>query len=275
MLKERVITALILLPLVLWCVFGGVSLAFPVFAAVIILAASWEWTAMMRLSSLPARLGFPILVAALLWHVREQALISGPAGIQALGPLMAGTSVFWLAALVWVRRYPADTARWDGRFLMLAIGLLLLVPTWAGLVQLHGQSPWWLMYVLLLVWGADTGAYFAGRRFGRVKLAPAVSPAKTREGLYGGLLTTSLIMLAAAASLKLAGWQLALFALTSVATVLASVLGDLFESMVKRRAGIKDSGKLFPGHGGALDRIDSITAAAPVFLTGWWLAGGF
>jgi len=275
MLKERVITALILLPLVLWCVFGGVAMAFPIFAAAIILVAAWEWTAMMRLASMPARLGFVALVGALLWHVKAQALTVDASGIKALGPLMAATSVFWLAALVWVRRYPADAQRWDRPFLMLAIGLLLLVPTWAGLVQLHGQSPWWLMYVLLLVWGADTGAYFAGRRFGKVKLAPSVSPAKTREGLYGGLITTSLIMLAVAFSLKLAGLQFLMFAAASAVTVLASVLGDLFESMVKRRAGIKDSGKIFPGHGGALDRIDSITAAAPVFLTGWWLAGGF
>jgi len=275
MLKERVITALILLPLVLWCVFGGVAMAFPIFAAAIILVAAWEWTAMMRLASMPARLGFVVLVGALLWHVKAQALTVDASGIKALGPLMAATSVFWLAALVWVRRYPADAQRWDRPFLMLAIGLLLLVPTWAGLVQLHGQSPWWPMYVLLLVWGADTGAYFAGRRVGKIKLAPAVSPAKTREGLYGGLLTTTLIMLAAAFYLHLAGLQFLLFAAASALTVLASVLGDLFESMVKRRAGIKDSGKIFPGHGGALDRIDSITAAAPVFLTGWWLAGGF
>lgn len=275
MLKERVITALILLPLVLWCVFGGVTMAFPIFAAAIILAAAWEWTAMMRLVSLPARLGFVSLVAAMLWHVKVQALATDSTGMTTLGPLMAGTSIFWLAALVWVRRYPADAQRWDRPFLMLVIGLLLLVPTWAGLVQLHGQSPWWLMYVLLLVWGADTGAYFAGRRFGKVKLAPAVSPAKTREGLYGGLLTTTLIMFAVAFYLNLTGLQCLLFAAASAITVLASVLGDLFESMVKRRAGIKDSGKIFPGHGGALDRIDSITAAAPVFLTGWWLAGGF
>lgn len=275
MLKERVITALLLLPLVLWCVFGGVALAFPAFAALIILAAAWEWTAMMRLSATPARLGFVALVAALLWHLKDQALSTGSAGIDAIGPLMAGASVFWLSALVWVRRYPADTQRWDRPFLMLAMGLLLLVPTWVGLVQLHGQSPWWLMYVLLLVWGADTGAYFSGRRFGRVKLAPAVSPAKTREGLYGGLVVTTLIMLAAAFHLQLAGLPFLLFVTASVLTVLASVLGDLFESMVKRRAGIKDSGRIFPGHGGALDRIDSITAAAPVFLTGWWLAGGF
>jgi phosphatidate cytidylyltransferase len=275
MLKERVITALLLLPVVLWCVFGGVASAFPIFAAAIILAAAWEWTAMMRMSVLPARLGFVSLVAAAIYVVKPQALSFDAAGVTALGPLMAGAALFWLVALVWVRRYPGDAQRWDRPFLMLLIGLLLLVPTWAGLVQLHGQSPWWLMYVLLLVWGADTGAYFAGRRFGKIKLAPSVSPAKTREGLYGGLLTTSIIMLVVAFNLQLAGLQFLLFAVVSAMTVLASVLGDLFESMVKRRAGIKDSGKIFPGHGGALDRIDSITAAAPVFLAGWWLAGGF
>lgn len=275
MLKERVITALLLLPVVLWCVFGGVASAFPLFASAIILAAAWEWTAMMRVSALLARLGFVGLVAAAMYGVKPQALSFDAAGVNALGPLMAGAALFWLVALVWVRRYPGDAQRWDRPFLMLLIGLFLLVPTWAGLVQLHGQSPWWLMYVLLLVWGADTGAYFAGRRFGKLKLAPSVSPAKTREGLYGGLMTTSIIMLVVAFYLQISGLQLLLFAVVSATTVLASVLGDLFESMVKRRAGIKDSGKIFPGHGGALDRIDSITAAAPVFLAGWWLAGGF
>jgi len=131
------------------------------------------------------------------------------------------------------------------------------------------------MFMLLLVWGADTGAYFAGRRFGKVKLAVHVSPAKSREGAYGGLALTFLIALTVAISLAMPMLKMVVFLLVSMIAVLASVLGDLFESMVKRRAGIKDSGKIFPGHGGALDRIDSITAAAPVFMAGWWLAGGF
>ncbi len=268
MLKERVLTALVLLPLVFWTVFGGVALAFPLFAAAIVLIAAWEWTAMMRLSALPARAGFVALTAALLWHQQGQTL-------DALGRVLAAASLFWLIALVWVRRYPDGAERWDRPLIMVPMGLILLVPTWAGLVQLHGQSPWWLIYLLLLVWGADTGAYFAGRRFGKTKLAPAVSPAKTREGLYGGIATTMAVMLAVACYLGLPADKAVKFALVSLVTVLASVLGDLLESMVKRRAGIKDSGNIFPGHGGALDRIDSITAAAPVFLTGWWLAGGF
>lgn len=275
MLKERVITALLLLPVVLWCVFGGVATAFPLFAAAIILAAAWEWTAMMRIQSVLLRGVYVALIFASLWAVMPHALRFDRSGVDALAPVLVVTAGFWLLALVAVRRYPGDAQHWDRPFLMALMGWLLLVPTWAGLVQLHGQSPWWLLYVLVLVWGADTGAYFAGRRFGRIKLAPAVSPAKTREGLYGGLIVTTVIMLSVALSRELSAMQFVSFAVVSALTVLASVLGDLFESMVKRRAGIKDSGKIFPGHGGALDRIDSITAAAPVFLAGWWLAGGF
>ena len=269
MLKERVLTALVLLPLVFWCVFGGVPGAFTVLAAVLVLIAAWEWTAMMRWTSPVARLGYVAFIAAQLGLLQGRDLDAG------LGLALAGGAAFWLVALQWVRAYPDGADGWDRPPVLSLVGVLLLVPTWAGLVQLHTLSPWWLIYLFVLVWGADTGAYFAGRRFGKVKLAPSVSPAKTREGLYGGLLTTGLVMAGVAIWRDLAGLQAMLFIVVSALTVLASVLGDLLESMVKRRAGIKDSGSIFPGHGGALDRIDSITAAAPVFLTGWWLAGGF
>jgi phosphatidate cytidylyltransferase len=131
------------------------------------------------------------------------------------------------------------------------------------------------MYVFALVWGADTGAYFAGRALGKNKLAPKVSPGKTIEGMIGGLLTTGVLMVAVAIYRDLPAIRFAAFIGLSLFTVLASVLGDLVESMVKRQAGVKDSGSIFPGHGGALDRIDSLTAAAPIFALGWLLAGGF
>ncbi len=268
MLKERVITALILLPLVLWCVFGGQAHAFSVFAAVLVLLAAWEWAALMRWPQLAMRAMYVAVLALVLWLLKDTQLAQ-------LGPFLVLIAGFWLLLLYWVVRYPDLADSWDEPWLMALIGLLLLVPTWAGLVQLHALSPWWLMFMLLLVWGADTGAYFAGRRFGRVKLAVHVSPAKSREGMYGGLLLTLLITLAVAIGLSMPALKAVVFVLVSMLAVLSSVLGDLFESMVKRRAGIKDSGKIFPGHGGALDRIDSITAAAPVFMAGWWLAGGF
>ena len=125
------------------------------------------------------------------------------------------------------------------------------------------------MYLFLLVWGADSGAYFVGRKFGKNKLAPNVSPNKSVEGLYGGIATTIIIMFVVQYFyLNLTALQLILFLILSLITVFASVLGDLFESMVKRRAGIKDSGRVLPGHGGVLDRIDSLLAAAPVFAAG-------
>jgi phosphatidate cytidylyltransferase len=114
-----------------------------------------------------------------------------------------------------------------------------------------------------------------GRAFGKHKLAPQVSPGKTIEGMVGGLLTTSILIIAVAVYRDLTLIRMAAFIGLSLFTVLASVLGDLVESMVKRQAGVKDSGNIFPGHGGALDRIDSLTAAAPIFALGWWLAGGF
>jgi CDP-diglyceride synthetase len=133
-------------------------------------------------------------------------------------------------------------------------------------------SPWWLMYLFLLVWGADSGAYFVGRKFGKRKLAPTVSPNKSVEGLYGGILTTIIVMLVVQYQyLNLTWVQQLLFLILSLITVFGSVLGDLFESMIKRRAGIKDSGRVLPGHGGVLDRIDSLLAAAPIFATGMYI----
>ena len=128
------------------------------------------------------------------------------------------------------------------------------------------------MYLFLLVWGADSGAYFIGRKFGNKKLAPKVSPNKSVEGLYGGIVTSMLIVITVTLLyLNISIPELLLFLILSVLTVFSSVLGDLFESMIKRRAGIKDSGRILPGHGGVLDRIDSLLAAAPIFAAGMYV----
>ncbi|MGH8493462.1 MAG: phosphatidate cytidylyltransferase [Moraxellaceae bacterium] len=269
-LKQRVITAVLLLPVVIWCIFFAPTAAtFAAFAGAIVLVAAWEWTGMLGWQKTAVRAAYVLALAAALLVLRFPALAE-------FQPVLYMLSVaFWLLALRLVMGYPANAALWARGLLLAPLGLLLLLPAWLGLVTLHAASPWWLMYLFLLVWGADTGAYFAGRAFGRHKLAPSVSPGKTLEGFAGGLLLTMTLAVAVAVWRDLAGVRLAAFLGLSLLTVLASVLGDLFESMVKRHAGIKDSGTIFPGHGGALDRIDSLTAAAPVFALGWWLAGGF
>ena len=146
-----------------------------------------------------------------------------------------------------------------------------MVSTWLALVVLHSrpdQGPHWVLFLLVLVWVADSGAFFAGRQFGRTKLAPKVSPGKTWEGVFGALIACALFAFGYARFLELQGLALTGFILISLVTVLFSVAGDLLESLLKRQHGVKDSGTLIPGHGGILDRIDSLFAAAPIFLFG-------
>lgn len=271
-LRQRIITALILLPIVIWCVFFAPGAwAFQLFAMLIVAVAAWEWAKMAGLRHPVLQGGYAlfVLVALVLLALRPELMKQGQT------PLLGTAVLFWLVAHRLVRAYPSGADSWANPALLSVIGLVLLVPAWLGLVILHGHSAAWLMYLFVLVWGADTGAYFAGRAFGSSKLAPNVSPGKTWEGFLGGLLLTLSVAVGVALYRDLSGQRFMAFFGLSLLTVLASALGDLFESMVKRRAGIKDSGTIFPGHGGALDRIDSLTAAAPVFALGWLLAGGF
>ncbi|MCG8392554.1 MAG: phosphatidate cytidylyltransferase [Pseudomonadales bacterium] len=272
MLKLRVITALVLLPIVLGAVFGLERLPFALIAGVFFVVAGWEWAAMMGRVSLAVRIGWTICLAVVL----ALAEIYQPAW------LLNAIPVWWLLALVLVVGYPKNAGFWYRPSLMAVVGLLLLVPSWAAIVQLQDEGalglagPFALLFILLWVWAADTGAYFAGRAFGKHKLAPLVSPGKTIEGLVGGVLL-SLAVVAVVYATGLLTASLLPLMVVALMTVLASALGDLFESMVKRQRGFKDSGTILPGHGGMLDRIDSVTAAMPIALAGfnWFgLPGG-
>ncbi|ALM51344.1 phosphatidate cytidylyltransferase [Halomonas huangheensis] len=258
MLRQRVITAAWLAPLALLGLFGLQGGAFAAFTAFIVLLAGWEWG---NLSGLPGRATRGVAVAVL----GGAMLTLWLADLATSTAILAVGVVGWVINLWWVTGHPERQAQWSPTAVRLAMGLWVLLPTWVGFNLLRESGAVWLLFVLLVVWGADIGAYFCGRAFGRRKLAPKVSPAKSWEGVYGGMaVTASLAVAFALAHHWSPGATLLLVVLTLIVTM-ASVLGDLLESMLKRHRGIKDSSQLLPGHGGVMDRIDSLTAAVPCF----------
>lgn len=267
---ERIVTALVLVAVVLSCMFAT-ELPYPMFALMILaaLGAGYEWYKLMPFSVEPHQLN-----KGKAWLCGGATAILTGIALQWLSDLWIlfwfASIVVWVISVTWVRRYP----HYDGwyRTPLLFLGELLIVAAVTAIFALWQYSPWWLMYVFLLVWGADSGAYFVGRKFGMRKLAPSVSPNKSIEGLIGGLVTSGLIIVVVSFTyLELSLVPFLCFLLLSLITVIFSVHGDLVESMVKRRAGIKDSGRILPGHGGVLDRVDSLLSAAPIFAAGLYL----
>ena len=248
---------------------AGVALV----AAIVVVAASVEWTRIATPRRV-TRYGLPLVVAVsvlALWF----------AGLQWLGwlrILCAMSLAWWCVALVWVIRFEQghDVAALDGAIMGGIVGWMVIVPAWAGLVYVHASGedgPSRVLFMLLVVWAADIGAYFAGRRFGARKLAALTSPGKSVEGVAGAMAAVGALGVAAGLWLSLPLVLVGLLALLCVAVGALSVLGDLMESLVKRKSGVKDSGNLLPGHGGILDRIDSLTAAAPAFAVGFDVLG--
>ena len=262
MLITRIITGavygVVITATVLFLPTAGVAAVF----GALWLAGAWEWAGFASFGTrgrVVYSLVFAAAVAAV-WWFSGRSLATG---------LLALALAFWLLALIAVLRFPRPFAAG----VVAVSGFLVLLPSWSLLVLLHGGMPHGrglAMTLLAIVWAADVGAYAFGRWLGRTKLAPAVSPGKTWEGLAGGVLLAALAAGTAAAWLDL---PIARLAALGVVTALMSVLGDLTQSMFKRNVGLKDSGKLLPGHGGVLDRIDSLTAAIPVFAGGLLLFG--
>jgi len=267
MLRQRILTALaIVVPVFLLIGFGPTWL-FALFVLLAVGLGAWEWARLGGLSGGAPRAAF---VGAIVLLAGALLLLRAHGGWSALHVLVLALAVLWWFAvflgLVWYR--PGFASGSWGRFLLRAAGFLTLVPAGLALVWLHDADPRLVIYLILLVAAADTGAFFTGRLFGRTKLAPAISPGKTREGVLGALGAVFVVAAVASRVFGLPPMDALLFALLSILVALVSVAGDLQESVLKREAGAKDSGALLPGHGGVLDRVDSLTAAAPVFLAG-------
>jgi len=270
MVSQRLATALVLLVVVLAAVFLLPSAWFALTLALAVLAGGWEWCALVGLPRGPERIAYLTLLGAVLAAVWWTMSLPGVAPA-----LLAAAFLWWVLVVGWLVQYQSGQPSALQRPWQRAMaGVVTLVPGWLALTLMHREGPHWVLFLFALTAMADTGAYFAGKRWGRVKLAPRISPGKTREGVYGGLAGCTLLALAAGLVFGLAPLPLAVLVLLSVVTALFSVAGDLFESMLKRDVGLKDSSHLLPGHGGILDRVDSLTAAAPVFLGGWYLLGG-
>jgi phosphatidate cytidylyltransferase len=272
MLRQRVITALLLAPIAILLILLLPTSVFACLLAVAFLAASWEWSRLAGVHSHTTR-GALLVAAAALFAVLGWLHTSTWAW-HAL--LIAGVA-WWLLACVWLRHFAFAAAPTpENRNLKLLAGVFVVFPAWVAAVGIHGSEPYghvWVFLAMLLVWAADTGAYFAGRFFGKRKLAPQISPGKTWAGVYGAFITSAVAVLAGGWLLDVRDMRLLGLVILSVFTVAGSIIGDLLESLMKRHANVKDSGALFPGHGGLLDRLDSVFAALPIFALGKWLLG--
>lgn len=273
MLKQRIITGTLLGLTAIAAIIGLPAYALVMVFGAITLAACWEWADLAGVQSRFYRAMYCALSAVGALALAKIGGFRAEANLHGVQFVLAIAALWWLVAFFFVATFPGSSIRWGARWIRLAMGWLALLPAWLAFVflRLQDNGEWIILFMLSLVAAADIGAYFSGSTFGRRKLAPAVSPGKSWEGFWGGLLA-SLLLATAVHYLFWRQLPLAGLLLISTVTVLASVLGDLVESMIKRFRGVKDSSNLLPGHGGVMDRLDSITAAAPIFALGLLLA---
>ena len=276
MLKQRIVTAVILI-----LGFSGItiflsSFLFTMFVSSVVLVASWEWGAFVGLKNIRSRVGYlSVIVSIILGLCLLLGITPTTESINLLGVLITS----WLGLLFWImtfsilKNYPRNAERWNNKYKILTMGILALLPAWVGLIQLKYllAEGYLVLALVALVAAVDIGAYVAGKQFGHKKLAPNVSPNKSWEGVWGGLglcflLNIILIWVLNNYLQPLSALQIMLLILSSLAVTFFDVIGDLFESMLKRNRHIKDSGTLLPGHGGVLDRVDGLIAVTPSFV---------
>lgn len=265
-LNLRILTAAVLAPLMIGAVFvlptPYLALAF----GGVILIAAWEWSGIIGWTSSASRWAYTLTFVPVL------GIAYGTTSVTiAWFAVLALALAWWLAAALWVLRFQQGRgmSAWRMSPVRILVGLIVLVPAWVALIVLHAQTnggPRYVVFLMLLIWAADTGAFLIGRRWGSRQLASRVSPGKSWEGAGGGLLAGAVLAVLFAGLLGMRGDERIAFMLLCMLVVPVSILGDLVESLFKRQAGVKDSGSMLPGHGGVLDRIDSMTSAAPFFV---------
>ncbi len=267
--RTRIITALLMAPVAIGAVYYLPTPYLAAFVAAILLAGLWEWSALSGLTdNIPRSLyvaGNALMMLALAWGSGR-----GLFGLKLISLIGA---IWWIFVCLWLWRFEfakADTSL--NRSIKLLAGSLSVIPAWCALSWLHGSSdlgPRWALFALAIAWAADSGAYFAGVRYGKTKLAPRISPGKSWEGVIGGVVAILLLAVAANQSWLFLDWsELHWLLFLTLVTMFFSVIGDLFESLMKRHSGHKDSSDLIPGHGGLMDRLDSLLAVLPIFVIG-------
>ena len=288
MLKQRIITAVLLLPLVGCLLFLPDLLTFSAILVPIFGILVWEWSRLLQTGKAGQSVFIVLSLAAvggLFYQLYQQDFFS-EASLPLLWydaypfKLLIVALLVWVVASIFVLLYPKTTKTlFRGPWLRGLLGIVILAAAWLAIVVIRSLlinvdytlGAWMLLLMLVIIWGADVGAYFAGKTWGKTKLAPVVSPNKTWEGALGGLVLAVAVGMAVASLLSLElDWLK--FTVFVIVMVVLSVFGDLFESMLKRQANIKDSSNILPGHGGLLDRLDSTLSVAPFFVAGvLWL----
>lgn len=268
MLKIRIITALLLITLVLASIFLLPLYAFVSITTITILFAAWEWSKLSGYQNSMHRLLYVLFIAVVLW-------VTWYAPIKLI---LTVNLIWWIIATFLIITYPKSAPIFtQNKYVRPLMGVFTLAPCWLALIIIRSakNGAVILTFVLCLIWSADIGAYFSGKWWGKTKLIPKVSPNKTWQGCYGGILLTIIVAVIGCIvfNISLLDW-LIVVALAIVVAIL-SIIGDLLESMLKRQVNIKDTGNYLPGHGGLLDRIDSLTAAIPIFLLSCLLFGLF
>jgi len=264
--KRRVITAIALVLGLLALLFNLNPLNFSLIFALIVLLAGWEWGNLMGLESKRHKFSYIALLALTIATAALSLDLFGTLNISLGQTLCLIASVLWAVVFLWIQGYPSSAILWSPRPILGLLGLALLTVTWVAIALIIHQphGPWLLLFAFAVVALADVGGYVAGNLFGKHKLAPLVSPGKTWEGFFGGIFLQCILIASMASFMPEKITTVMLVALV-IPVSLYSVLGDLFESMIKRHSDVKDSGNILPGHGGVLDRIDGLIAALPLF----------